>query len=98
MKRKSFIGAVALGAFLVVFAGISQAGGWMHKSSEDRKSMEQASNIPAPEFWTDEYSAESGSPAEFWGPVETGTLPGSNERSRFLDTGVDLSRWEETGE
>ncbi len=65
---------------------------------QDRKSMEQASDISAPEFWTDEYSAESGSPAEFWGPVETGTLPGSDESSRLLDTGVDPSRWEESGE
>lgn len=97
MKRKSFIGAVAVGAFLVVFAGISQAGGWMHKPSEDRKSMEQASDISAPEFWADEYG-EGGAPAEFWGPVETGTLPGSDESNRLLDTGVDPSRWEERGE
>jgi hypothetical protein len=94
MKRKSFIGAVAVVAFFVAFAGISQAGGWMHKPSEDRKSMEQASDISAPEFWTDEYG-EGGAPAEFWGPVETGTLPGSDESSRLLDTGVDPSRWEE---
>ncbi|HJX15587.1 MAG TPA: hypothetical protein VJ386_07610 [Candidatus Deferrimicrobiaceae bacterium] len=33
MKRKSFIGVVVLGA-LFVYTGITQAGGWIHSSSE----------------------------------------------------------------
>ena len=137
MVKKKVLAFAVVGVFLLTSAAISQAGGWMHKSSgsetpvsqemeiaytesgideygeggapaelwgpvetgtlEDRKSMEQASDISAPEFWVDEYG-EGGAPAEFWGPVETGTLPGSDESSRLLDTGVDPSRWEESGE
>ena len=109
MKRKSFIGAVAVGAFLVVFAGISQADGSgpTHKETEAISYWGDAETDP----YTDSDFSRRSSNSEmeywelnnldtidYWGPVETGTLPGSDESSRLLDTGVDPSRWEESGE
>ncbi|HSL98799.1 MAG TPA: hypothetical protein VK944_01560 [Candidatus Limnocylindria bacterium] len=50
-----------------------------------------ASDIEITErFWS---QSEAGVTAEYWGPVETGTLPGTDERSGLQDTGVDPSRW-----
>ena len=65
MKRNSFIGVVLLGAFLVVFAGISHAGGMMHKSSGDERPVREAMVPASPQFGTWEY----------WLAEETGTLP-----------------------
>ena len=92
MKRKSFMGAVVLGALLVVFAGISQAGGVMHKSSGDER--------PAVETTSREFSfaefGEGGPPMEYWEAMGTGSVSSSEASSRLLDTGVDPSRWEES--
>ena len=106
MKRKSFIGAVAVGAFLVVFAGISQADGSgpTHKETEaisywgdaetdpytDSDFSRRSSNLDM-EYW----ELNNLDTIDYWGPVETGTLPSSDASSRLLDTGVDPSRWEE---
>jgi hypothetical protein len=91
VERKKFLALAIVGVFILTSAGMTQAGGWMHKPSEGRKSMEQASGIPAPEFWTDDYS-EGGAPAEFWGPVETGALPGSDASPQGSESGVDLDQ------
>src|SRR4030066_1486661 len=72
MKRNSFIGGVMLGAFLVVFAGISHAGGMMHKSSGDERPGREAMVPASPQFGTWEY----------WLAEETGTLPATEAGSR----------------
>jgi hypothetical protein len=63
----SIIGIVVLGFFLITVVGGSQAGEWMHRSSGEGKSMEQASGTPAPEIKPFE--------TEYGEPVETGILP-----------------------
>ena len=90
MKRKSFIGAVVLGALLVVFAGISQAGGGIHKSGGDER---PAAKTTSQEFSFAEFG-EGGPPMEYWEALGTGSISSSGVRHRFLDTGVDPSRWE----
>jgi hypothetical protein len=65
MKGNTFIGFLVLGVLLVVFPGISYAGGMMDKSSGETRSMEQGSNKTA---------LEPGS-YEYWQAVEAGTLP-----------------------
>jgi len=97
LDTKRVFSIVMVGAFLVASAGVSQAGGYMHKSKGHEKSMKHQTAAPYPEIETDEYG-EGGAPAEFWGPVEAGTLSGTDESSGLQDTGVDPSRWEETGE
>src|SRR3990172_11697249 len=72
MKRNSFIGVVLLGAFLVVFAGISHAGGMMHQSSGDERPVREAMVPASPQFGTWEY----------WLAEETGTLPGPGAGGR----------------
>ena len=94
MEKKKVLPFAVVGVFLLTSAAISQAGGWTHKSSGSERPVKQEMEIAGPEFGTDEYG-EGGAPAELWGPVETGTLPGSDESSRLPDTGVDPSRWEE---
>jgi hypothetical protein len=84
MKKQSFIGVVVMGALLVVFAGISQAGGWMHKTSGVERPVNQAADTAIPEF-------EEG---EFGGTVETGTLPSSDASSN--SSGIDADpAWSE---
>ena len=90
MKRKSFMGAVVLGALLVVFAGISQAGGVMHRSSGDERA---AIKTTSQEFSFAE-SGEGGPSLEYWEALGTGSVSSSEASSRLLDTGVDPSRWE----
>ena len=97
MDTKRVFSIVMVGAFLAASAGVSQAGGYMHKSKGHEKSMKHQTDAPYSEIETDEYG-EGGAPAEFWGPVEAGTLSGTDESSGLQDTGVDPSRWEETGE
>ena len=72
MKRNSFIGVVLLGGFLVVFVGISHAGGMMHQSSGDERPVREAMVPASPQFGTWEY----------WLAEETGTLPGPEAGSR----------------
>src|SRR4030067_2137051 len=72
MKRNSFIGVVLLGGFLVVFVGISHAGGMMQQSSGDERPVREAMVPPSPQFGTWEY----------WLAEETGTLPGPEAGSR----------------
>src|SRR3990172_12472027 len=77
MKRKSFIGAVVLGALLVVFAGISQAGGVIHKSSGDES--------PAVKTTSQEFSfadfGEGGPPMEYCGAWGGGCMASEVERT-----------------
>ncbi|HJX15691.1 MAG TPA: hypothetical protein VJ386_08140 [Candidatus Deferrimicrobiaceae bacterium] len=84
MKRNAFIGVIALGAVLVVFSGISQAGGWMHQSSGETKSMKQGSNTPALEPWPWSY--------EYSQALETGTLPGTDVKSESSESDMARTR------
>ena len=60
----------------------------MHKSSGSERPVKQEMEIADPEFGMDEYG-EGGAPAEFWGPVETGDLPGSDASPHGSESGVD---------
>jgi hypothetical protein len=82
MKRNSFIGVVLLGAFLVVFAGTSQAGGMMHQSSGDERPVGAVMVPESPKFGTWEY----------WLAGETGTLP-SQYVSRHSSEIVERPAW-----
>ena len=73
MKRNSFIGVMVLGALLIVFAGISQAGGWMHKSSGESKPVKQTMETAQQAFRPSDFG-ESGPPMEYWEALETGFL------------------------
>jgi len=86
MEKKLFAVVVVLGALLIAFAGISQAGGWMHKSSEEARKVEQATDAKSPELWDWTH----------WGAVEAGTLPGTvvaSSPSKTMD--VPPIRWAE---
>jgi len=90
MKRKSFIGVVALGAFLVIFAGIAQAGGGMHKSSGDERGAMKTTS----QGFSFAETGEGGPTLEYWEALETGSISSPGGKSRLVDTGVDPSRWE----
>src|SRR4030042_7080445 len=82
MKRNSFIGVVLLGAFLVVFAGTSQAGGMMHQSSGDERPVGAVMVPESPQFGTWEYWLAGGTgdlpgPEAGSGPAERETEPAS---------------------
>lgn len=100
MRIKEILSFLVLGAFLAASAGLSQAGGYMHQSKDHEKavghekSMGHRMDTPYSEIETDEYG-DAGVSAEFWGPVEAGTLPDTDESSGLQDTGVDPSRWDE---
>ena len=100
MNTKRAFLAVMVGAFMAASAGVSQAGGYMHKSKGHEKSVGQEKSMwhqmdtPYSEIETSEFG-DAGVSAEFWGPVEAGTLPGTDEMSGLQDTGVDPSRWME---
>jgi len=68
MKRQSFMGVVILGALLVVFAGISQAGGWMHQSSGDERPVAEALETESPAI------ADWATAWEYFDAVETGAI------------------------
>lgn len=89
MKRMPFMGAVVLGALLVVFAGISQAG--VHKSS-----MEFGENGPSLEYW-EAIGAGSVSSGGERHEMETASREFSFAESG--ENGPDLEYWEavETG-
>jgi hypothetical protein len=82
MKKNIFMGVIAMGALLVVFAGISHAGGWMHQSSGETESIKQGSNTPALEPWSYEY----------WQAQEAGTLPGTGVKSESSESDMALAR------
>ena len=84
MKKQSLIGVVVLGALLVVFVGISQAGGWMHRSGGDKGPVSEAWETGAtPDMASGEGTAyelrgtEHPFPVGFVaaGPIETGSAP-----------------------
>ena len=87
MKRKSFMGAVVLGALLVVFAGISQAGGVMHKSSGDER---PAVKTTSQEFSFAEFG-EGGPPMEYWEALGTGSMSSGDERPAVKTTSQEFS-------
>jgi hypothetical protein len=94
MKRNVYIVVVMmLGGMILLTAGISHAGGWMHQSSGETKKMEIGSNTPALEPWSQEY----------WQAVETGILPGagvtsdSPESDRALVRGAESEPKEQIG-
>src|SRR3990170_1785631 len=76
MKRKSFIGAVVLGALLVVFAGISQAGGVMHKSSGDEKAAMKTTS----QGFSFAETGEGGPTLEYWEALGTGSVASGDEK------------------
>jgi hypothetical protein len=78
MKSDSFIGVMVLGVLLVVFAGVSHAGGMMHRSSGETKSTEQSRSAEDPKFWTYEY----------WQASETGMFPSHEAANRPSDSRV----------
>ncbi len=89
MKRKSFMGAVVVGAFLVVFAGVSQAGA--HQSF-----TEFGENGPSPEYW-EAIGAGSVSSGGERHAMESASREFSFSESG--ENGPDLEYWEavETG-
>ena len=65
MARKRILSLAIVGAFILTSAGITQAGGWMHKSGGHEKSAKQDMGaVYAPEF----------GPGDLGEPIETGTL------------------------
>src|SRR4030065_574265 len=95
MKRKSFIGAVVLGALLVVFAGISQAGGVMHKSSGDEKPMKQTKETAQQAMRPSDFG-ESGPPLEYWEALGTGHLLRSDEGKKSSRDEKPMKQTKET--
>ena len=69
MKRQSFIGVVALGALLVVFAGVSPAVGGENNLSGDERPVVEALETASPEI------TEWAAAWEYFDVVETGALP-----------------------
>lgn len=45
--------------------------------------------------WADHHEGDSGKSAEYWQAVGTGSLPGPEQESRLVNTGVDPARWAE---
>jgi len=87
MKRKSFMGAVVLGALLVVFAGISQAGGGIHKSSGDER---PAVKTTSQEFSFTEFG-EGGPSYEYFEALGTGSMSSGDERPAVKTTSQEFS-------
>src|SRR3989304_4311048 len=87
MKRKSFMGAVVLGALLVVFAGISQAGGGIHKSSGDER---PAVKTTSQEFSFTEFG-EGGPSDEYFEALGTGSMSSGDERPAVKTTSQEFS-------
>ena len=106
MKRESFMGAVVVGTFLIVFAGVSQGSGFgpTHKSGDiaeswgpvkagAMKSADRSSGSMAYKAASPEFNSTDA--LESWGPVGTGSVSGADDGNRLLDAGVDPARWEE---
>jgi len=84
LKKQSFMGVVVLGALIVVFAGISQAGGWMHQSSGDERPVAEALETESLAI------ADWATAWEYFDVVETGTLPATvHEEPWMKDYGND---------
>ena len=92
MKRKSFMGAVVLGALLVVFAGISHAGGLMHKSSGEAKPVKQTLETAQQAFRTSDFG-DGGPPLEYWEALGTGFLLTVDEGKNLRKDGVNPPWW-----
>ena len=92
MKRKSFMGAVVLGALLVVFAGISHAGGLMHKSSGEAKPVKQTLETAQQAFRTSDFG-DGGPPLEYWEALGTGYLLMSDKGKTLRKDDVNPPRW-----
>ena len=99
MKRNSFIGVIVLGAILFVFAGISQAGGWMHKSSGEAKPVKQTMETAQQAFRSSDFG-ESGPPLEYWQALGTGYLASGEAKpvKQTMETTPQVSRTLDFGE
>jgi hypothetical protein len=65
-EKKRIIALMVAGIFILASAGITQAGGWMHKSGGHEKSAKQEmGTVYAPEF----------EPGDLGEVIETGSLP-----------------------
>jgi len=93
MKRKSFIGVVALGAFLVIFAGIAQAGGGMHKSSGDERGAMKTTS----QGFSFAETGEGGPTLEYWEAIGTGSVASGDEKHAKETASREFS-FAETGE
>src|SRR4030042_3875807 len=96
MKRNSFIGVMVWGAPLMVFAGISQAGGWMHKASGDER---PAVKTTSQEFSFAEFG-EGGPPMEYWEALGTGFLSSGESKpvKQTMETAQQAFRTSDFGE
>ena len=92
MKRKSFMGAVVRGALLVVFAGISQAGGVMHKSSGKARMEKQTLETVKKALRKSDFG-ESGPPMEYWEALGTGFLLTVDEGKSLRKDDVNPPWW-----
>jgi hypothetical protein len=92
MKRNSFIGVNVLGALLIAFAGISQAGGGMHKSSGEAKPVKQTMKTAQQAFRTSDFG-ESGPPMEYWEALGTGFLLTVDEGKTLRKDDVNPPWW-----
>ena len=92
MKRNSFIGVNVLGALLIAFAGISQAGGGMHKSSGETKPVKQTMETAQQAFRTSDFG-ESGPPMEYWEALGTGFLLTVDEGKTLRKDDVNPPWW-----
>lgn len=82
MQARSFAATVVLAGLLLIFAGISQAGGMMHKSGGDDGSASMTTETTPPDHGSameDEYGPTLGDDGEYNEAVGAGTLPISDD-------------------
>lgn len=82
MQARSFAATVVLAGLLLIFAGISQAGGMMHKSGGDDGSASMTTATTPPDHGSameDEYGPTLGDDGEYNEAVGAGTLPISDD-------------------
>ena len=92
MKRNSFIGVIVLGALLIVFAGISQAGGGKHESSVKAKPVKQTMETAKQAFRASDFG-EGGPPLEYWQALGTGFLLTLDEGKSLRKDDVNPPWW-----
>ena len=99
MKRNSFIGVIVLGALLIVFAGISQAGGGKHESSVKAKPVKQTMETAKQAFRSSDFG-ESGPPLEYWQALGTGYLASGEAKpvKQTMETAKQAFRASDFGE
>jgi len=82
MQARSFAATVVLAGLLLIFAGISHAGGMMHKSGGDDGSANMTTETTPPDHGSameGEYGPTPGDEGEYNEAVGAGTLPISDD-------------------